>query len=218
MNPPLSSVSQSPERIATAIALHPSGRQRRPSARIAVARASPSSFRIAGTPTKTSATVPPPTRRRRARGGRGAPSARAPRLNAVPRSPVRKAACGRRPALPAGRPGARNSVRGAEGGGPRGTMGSPTSQRPRAPTGDPRSAVRHKPRRSPCGCRLLRILRDPPTMSSPRGDLKSDTVHATSAVRQEQVSGLSQTPGRSPSRAHRRGRRPALSAGRPTAE
>ena len=43
VKPPLSSVSQSPERIATAIALQPSGRQRRPSARIAVARASPSS-------------------------------------------------------------------------------------------------------------------------------------------------------------------------------
>ena len=41
------------------IALQPSGRQRRPSARIAVARASPSSLRIAGTPTKTSAIVPP---------------------------------------------------------------------------------------------------------------------------------------------------------------
>ena len=59
LNPPLSSVSQRPERIATAIAPQPSGRQRRPSARIAVARASPSSLRIAGTPTKTSATVPP---------------------------------------------------------------------------------------------------------------------------------------------------------------
>ena len=41
------------------MALQPSGRQRRPSARIAVARASPSSLRIAGTPTKTSTIVPP---------------------------------------------------------------------------------------------------------------------------------------------------------------
>ena len=41
------------------IALQPSGRQRLPSARIAVARASPSSLRIAGTPTKTSTIVPP---------------------------------------------------------------------------------------------------------------------------------------------------------------
>ena len=57
--PPCRSVSQRPETIATPIALQPSGRQRRPSARIAVARASPSSLRIAGTPTKTSTIVPP---------------------------------------------------------------------------------------------------------------------------------------------------------------
>ena len=52
-------VSQRPDTIAIPIALQPSGRQRRPSVRIAVARASPSRLRIAGTPTKTSATVPP---------------------------------------------------------------------------------------------------------------------------------------------------------------
>ena len=57
--PPCRSVSHSPDRIATPIALQPSGRQRRPRARIAVARASPSSRRIAGTPTNTSAIVPP---------------------------------------------------------------------------------------------------------------------------------------------------------------
>ena len=51
-------MSQSPDRIATPIAPQPSGRQRRPSVRSAVARASPSSLRIAGTPTNTSAIVP----------------------------------------------------------------------------------------------------------------------------------------------------------------
>ena len=59
LKPPWRSVSQRPERMATPIALQPSGRQRRPSALIAVALASPSSFRIAGTPTKTSTIVPP---------------------------------------------------------------------------------------------------------------------------------------------------------------
>src|SRR6185436_16227319 len=118
-NPPCRSVSQSPDRIATAMALQPMGRQRRPSARIAVARDSPSSRRIAGTPTKTSATVPPT-------------QTQAERTWRI-RSTV--ITMGQATGFPDGLDAEARQ----------------TAQRPRAPTGDPRSAVRHSRRRSPCG-------------------------------------------------------------------
>ena len=97
-------MSHSPERIAMPIALQPSGRQRRPSARIAVARASPSSRRIAGTPTNTRAIVPPTRRSPRGDARCAAWSACPGRLSGTRASDVLRPSPGRSRAIRGFRP------------------------------------------------------------------------------------------------------------------
>ena len=169
-------------------------------------------LRIAGTPTKTSATVPPTHTEAESTWRTRSTVSIEVRLNAVPRRPV-PSRRGRRPALPAGRLEARDSVRDPEGGGSWGKHGSPRPNDHGPPLGtrDRPSDTSSAARLAAAACSL--ILRDPLVnvqSETQVSDLKSDTGAPPIQPTPQSVSGRRRVPAGAMSSGSSRPRRRGL--------